>query len=64
MWDESDSMREKNVKRFKKIVYIIYASRSSRKRPEDIGGKVDSAGGKKIDDKVHQDNKTKESTAE
>jgi len=52
------------AKRFKKIVYIIYASRTSRKRLEDIGGKVDSAGGKKIDDKVHQDNKTKESTAE
>ena len=52
------------AKRFKKIVYIIYASRTSRKRPEDIGGKVDSAGGKKIDDKVHQDNKTKESRVE
>jgi len=26
------------AKRFKKIVYIIYASRTSRKRPEDAGG--------------------------
>jgi hypothetical protein len=41
------------AKRFKKIVYIIYASRTSRKRPEDIGGKVDSAGDKK-GDKVQQ----------
>jgi len=48
----------------KKIVYIIYASGSLRKRPEDIGGKVDSAGGKKIDDKVQQDNKAEDSRAE
>jgi hypothetical protein len=49
MWDESDSMRETSCKAVQKNLYIIYASRSLRKRPEDIGGKVDSAGDKKGD---------------